>query len=131
MRERLEHQLLRTVSMRTKDIQWIEKDEEILVNGKMFDISAIEQKDGITTFTGLFDHEETLLVQQLEEQQKQSPSQNDKILGYLFQWLQSVYSENSFLANLFCYKSSHGNSTIASPLSEQFQVILTPPPQTI
>jgi hypothetical protein len=56
MEEKLEHAKLTTVELRT--IQWVRVDEELIVNGKMFDVKEIKFSDGKYIITGLYDEDE-------------------------------------------------------------------------
>ena len=67
----------------------MEDEKEIMVDGNMFDVHSYKQKNGTFFFTGLFDDEETILIQQLE---KHNDSKSDnKTLTLFFKLLQSCY----------------------------------------
>ena len=129
MRERLEEQLLQQVTINDKDVQWIEKDEEILVDGKMFDIKTVEHHNGASTFTGLFDNEETGLMLRLEETQDQNSASSNKLLTDFFHWLGSVYNDTYRADSPVYTDSNHEYLLIASTLHDQFIAIVIPPPK--
>jgi len=83
MKEKLEQQSLHTITVTAKDFQWIEEGNEIMIDGKMFDIHSYSQQNGTYFFTGLFDEEETRLVQQLEK--TTDHTSENKILNLFFQ----------------------------------------------
>jgi hypothetical protein len=129
MKESLEQQLLQTISLSEDEVQWVKPGKEILVTGKMFDVKSFYSENGRYKFTGLFDYEETALVNQLVNNCKKNNDSGSQLLTNLFQWLQSVYPNDiaePLLANQlndinFCFIDIH----IISPC----KTILTPPPQ--
>jgi hypothetical protein len=131
MKEKLEEQSLQTITIADNDVRWIKEDEEILVNEKLFDIRTIGHRNGYTVFNGLFDQQETELMERLEEMQRQGPSTDNRLLADFFQWLMSVYHDHYYQGDF--YKSlsilNHGKSSTC--LSEQFPEINTPPPKPV
>lgn len=129
MKERLETQLLRTISVAKNDVHWIKDGKEIWVNGRMFDIKSSHlQKNGVYVFSGLYDEEETALLEQIQKDQQNNNS-NGKQLVQLFQLLQSFY--NNPQEEIASPGNIPGGKFIpdASPLASQFISIFTPPPQ--
>ena len=61
MKKRLESQFLHSITIAEKDIYWIEKGKEILINGMMFDIRSSTFEKGYYSFTGLYDNEDQAL----------------------------------------------------------------------
>jgi hypothetical protein len=130
MKEKLESQLLHTITLTKKDVQWIEEGKEILITGEMFDIKSSVLSHGYYSFTGLYDKEETSLINQLENTQKQTSSSNNKFLFKLFQWLQFVYNVSKHNGN-FAYNDFNQEYLLITPaLSEQFIGVAIPPPKT-
>ena len=101
---------------------------EISVNGHMFDINSKKLENGIYTFTGLYDDDETELIQKQESTEKDK--QQNKLLTQFFKSLpvfcnQYDTSDNPpLLSN--CYIALASQNPI-----KQFQKISTPPPQVI
>jgi hypothetical protein len=128
MQERLETQLLHTISVAESDIQWIRDGKEIWVDGQMFDIRSFHLKDGKYLLSGLYDKEETALLEQIQKNE-QNNTTNSKQLLQLFQLLQSFY--NSPQAEMISSANFPGMKVIpdASPLTSQYISIFTPPPQ--
>jgi len=62
-RLRLETELVQTISVSAEKIHWIEPGEEILVNGKLFDVKSYKTTGANIILTGFFDHEEDRLVE--------------------------------------------------------------------
>lgn len=63
--ERLESEVLVTLTLPVSKVQWMEEGREIMVAGKMFDIKTYSEKDGIFTLTGVFDERETAVMELL------------------------------------------------------------------
>ena len=57
----LQQRELQTLQIAEKDVVWMDK-HEIWVNEQMFDVATSALRDGMYTFTGLYDEEETKLV---------------------------------------------------------------------
>jgi len=130
MEEQLETRILRSITVAKKNVHWIEKGKEILFEGRMFDIKTCKQQGEHYIFTGLFDDDETALMQQLEEKQNNSSSPDTKNIARLFQWLQSVYKDpqekNTLTASSINRKILFDHII---QLPSRFIPILTPPPQ--
>jgi hypothetical protein len=62
MQEKLEQKILTTVTIPEKDVIWVVRDKEILIDGRLFDIRTFKILNGNIVVTGLFDDEETSLV---------------------------------------------------------------------
>jgi hypothetical protein len=97
MKEKLEHAELQTIEIPATDVRWYEKNREIIVRGKLFDVlsqSPVPGTDKIR-FTGLFDEAETELEYKtgrlLQEKEKTDDSQK--------QLVQAVWLFNSPLQN--------------------------------
>jgi hypothetical protein len=128
MKERLETQFLHTITIAKKNIHWIKDGKEIWVDGRMFDINSSSLQNGVYVFSGLYDEEETALMDQLQKDQ-QNNNANSKQLVQLFQLLQSFY--NTSQEEIVSSGNIPGDKFIpdASPLASQFISIFTPPPQ--
>jgi hypothetical protein len=127
MKEELERRNLQTLRIPEQEVIWMDK-HEIWVNEQMFDIHSRSLENGIYTFTGLYDEQETLLVKQHEDATGKNLDEN-KMLAQLFKCLQTIFLDSSAeytpgtgrLAALFAFCTNE-------PV-KQFRVILTPPPQ--
>jgi len=130
MKESLEQELLQIISIPEKKVQWIKAGKEILVEGKMFDIKSFYKENGQYVFTGLYDHEETALVNLLKENWKKNNESGNRILTNLFQLLQLVYpNENAYqLANNNLRSTNFYYSHIH--LTALYKKVPTPPPQS-
>ena len=91
MMEKLENNSLHTISIRIADINWIKKNKEVLVDGKLFDVKSWEIIDGQAKLTGLFDDEETKLEKEYSSTMHQNNNQqapiNPLALKFIFNFL--------------------------------------------
>jgi hypothetical protein len=78
------------------ELVWVKLGREILVDGKMFDITSIRYEGDTALVTGIFDHKETGIMHGLKRQA--SPSKNATHLGHLFVWLQQFVATGTTLA---------------------------------
>ncbi len=90
MSRELSQKELVSISIEDQEIQWVEKDREILIQGQLFDIRSLVSSNGRTTFTGLFDKKETDLTGLLKDQQGNQPSGPDMALMLFFSKLHSL-----------------------------------------
>ena len=127
MKEKLETSLLQTITIKEKEVFWMD-DHEIWVNEHMFDIQTKKLENGIYTFTGLYDEEETNLVKKYKETTEKNNEEN-QLLSSLFELLESTFIEdnaNSLVADLIIIEY---RPLILQHTSSPFINILTPPPQ--
>lgn len=82
MRTRLETRELQTLRISEKDVVWIE-DHEIRVKGRMFDIKSRQLQDGMYTFTGLWDDDETSLLLGRQRSMKEMKDSEQLIIQLL------------------------------------------------
>lgn len=129
MKEQLEKKLLQSVSIADDEIHWAEKGKEIWVNGKLFDIENIEHRNGTTRFTGLYDEEETKLMNQMKENRKKNLPGDNQFLLQLFKCFQNIFFNQISPSCFVIEKQGHLSSSAFSKLLKQFRVIPTPPPQ--
>lgn len=130
IRHRMEEEFsvreLVTVTVPEGEVIWMD-DHEIWVNNSMFDIQTKKLENGIYTFTGLYDAEETLLVEQ-ERKEAGKVNQQNKLLSHLFKHLPVFcYQENDNIEP-FVKQNTCKYLLSINPVG-QFREILTPPPQ--
>ncbi len=129
MKEKMENQSLQSITIDDNAIHWAKPGKEIWVKGKMFDIKSIAHKNGLTTFYGLFDDDETLLKKVFEKGCKKKMTEENMLLSQLFQCLQGVYFIPAPNSPFFSDKQLHEVSQNSPNIQSQFKTILTPPPQ--
>ena len=129
MKERLEEGLpLHTITLADPMIHWVKKNREILVNGKMFDIKSYTQANGFTTFTGLYDEQETQLKKLAEEGWKKHRSQDNQFLIQLISAFQHLYYNRDEIAAVLQLRDRHYRITNIHLLACTPSDIPSPPP---
>lgn len=86
--QRMEHELLQTIQVNTRNILWIKPGKEALIDGKMFDVKSLKTSGNNTSITGYFDEKEDILIQQIakltgHKNQSGSPF-NQPVIKFLF-----------------------------------------------
>jgi len=100
MEERLEEGILQTIAIPVNEIKWAEKGKEAWLNDRLFDIKSMRLSGDQFILTGLYDDEETVLVEDLiRNQQKQNASENKLMAGFfqLFNYTGTDQSETSLI----------------------------------
>ena len=132
MKEKLEQSSLVTIEIPAASVQWYEDDEEIVVQGRLFDVKSYYAIPGrnMMAFTGLFDDEETALKKKvdimLENQQREAEEASLFITCFLF----SFYSgQHSHIADKIadCLKTSRPVNDGKMP--NVFLSLISPPPK--
>ena len=133
MKTKLEKEFLITIHIPFKDVQWVKKNKEILFEGRLFDIKSIRSNGDLYIMTGLFDDDETALVNNFERIQKRRSSSEDINSFYtqLIQLFQSVYFDFLDPSSLAAYHKKLYCHTASNPLPKIYRAVLTPPPQGI
>jgi len=126
MKEKIENHQLITVTIPENEVTWMDK-HEIWVNNSMFDIHTKKLEHGIYTFTGLYDDDETELVEQERNAAGKNNEQN-KLLAQLFKCLPGFCNEYTEISNPLPNHNFYNSLISTAPIS-QFREILTPPPQ--
>lgn len=65
MEEKLEACSLTTITLLKKNIQWVEQGKELIVQGELFDVKEVTQKNDSLVICGLFDSAEKEIKQKL------------------------------------------------------------------
>jgi hypothetical protein len=129
MKHRLHESLLTTITLPANEVNWIVRGKEISVNGRYFDIRFLEVVGENLVFTGLFDDEETDLVDKLKNAEEQCMVAEEEIMSPLFQFLQSSYDALQDETFSLLTAGSHNPANKSIVLPSVFLGILTPPPQ--
>ncbi len=127
MKEKLETSLLQTITINEKEVVWMD-DHEIWVNEHMFDIQTKKLKNGIYTFTGLYDEEETNLVKKYKETTEKN-NEDGQLLSSLFELLESTFIQDDANSLITDPIITEYRPLILHNMSSPFINILTPPPQ--
>jgi hypothetical protein len=126
MKEELKTSQLQTIIVPEEKVQWMDK-HEIWINNKMFDIHTRVLENGNYTFTGLFDDEETELVE-MERDNAGRESKQGKLLALVFKSLPGyfcVQAEIMLLQPQVILFNSFQSKSIVDP----FREIILPPPR--
>ena len=129
MKEQLEKRFLQTVVISSDKVHWVKSGKELWLNNRLFDVKGYEQKNGTCTFTGLYDEEETMLVQQLQKNQDRDNSSDNKLLTQLFQIMQAVISNQQEEDMVAVHALPRQFNDHTYPLLFQYISIHTPPPR--
>ena len=111
MESSLENEPLTTISLPATSVVWYEEGREIRVEGRMFDIKTFTIKDGLFTAQGVYDDDETEVVNLMNghwsEQDRQHLIVQLLVLSHcilaiqLFRFLFKAFSIRSVLAAAF------------------------------
>lgn len=131
MKERLEEENLQTFIIYHPGKNGIQPGSEILVGENMFDVQYVtEQGDGFYQVTGLYDFEETALLNLAIKKQQDEDTESNSQLLQLFQMIQALPVAQGLLPSpYFAGKTlpDSYNNNLCSP----FRAIFTPPPQAL
>ena len=130
MMERLEQEMLHTITLAEKDIQWVKEGKEILISGRMFDIKNIQYNaDKTIMFTGLFDDDETALVKAVRTSQENDNNNTGKLLVKLLQLTTST--PNNLFTDIILPPLFINNfyPVLEQRLPAEYFGILSPPPR--
>ena len=107
----LEKEPLTSISLPATSVVWYEEGREIMVDGRMFDIKSFTIKDGIFTALGVYDDDETEVVNLMNghwsEQDQQHLVVQLLVLSHcilafqLFRFLFKSFSVRNVLATAF------------------------------
>jgi hypothetical protein len=127
-RQKLEGQFLQRISLNKNEFSWTDENKEISINGELFDVKTCRFNNDRYDFTGLFDREETTIINKTNENCNQD-KQGKKVLDELFRLLQAgfiLHADNSWNEN----SSLSPVCFIMINLPDPAKTILTPPPQS-
>lgn len=127
MKEKLETESLQTIVLAEKDIVWMDK-HEIWVNNQLFDIHNRTLKDGVYTFTGLYDDDETSLVE-LQQNATDKDEEDDKSVNHFFKSFHTIFHNTTQEFYIFSLALPYKYCIASSSLMTQTNEIPTPPPQ--
>lgn len=128
MNEEMEYRELQTIIIPANQVVWMDK-HEIWVDNQMFDIHTREIKNGVYYFTGLFDAEETEMVEEEKKNGHRKKTQN-QLLTKLFKCLPDFFYGEQFESYRDYYPPGLNlfrQENIPHPIRE----IITPPPRLI
>jgi hypothetical protein len=127
MEEKLEKSFLQTIRLKKEDLVWVKKGKEIRIGNHLFDIKSIKENNGVCEIKGLYDQDEDLLHEQLDESQRNTDQQSQKsLLSFFFQLYTAL--ENTLYEKIntptLSEHSYHFSFNLPSPSLD----LITPPP---
>lgn len=120
---------LHTVVVPEKEVIWMD-DHEIWLNENMFDISSLKLENGLYTFTGLYDEEETILVKQ-RNQHSQKGREENKTLSLLFLCFQQVIFEYGQAKSCLPMILQQRKISFSEKVIKIAYPVLIPPPKSL
>ena len=87
MREQLSLQQLQTITLPAANAKWLNEDQEIIIEGKLFDVQSYQIVNDNLIVTGLFDEDEDKLnkkIQDFVERENDTPSPLDNLVLEFF-----------------------------------------------
>lgn len=126
MKAKLNNEGLQTVVVEQEKVVWMD-GHEIWINGMMFDIQSIKLENGIYTFTGLYDYEETLLVLK-QKSTTENNSENHRLLNQMLLTLQQLFLTETDFLRPKPDKTSFANIYFQFMLPNPFVGTPVPPP---
>ena len=129
--DRLENELLKTISISAEKLCWIKLGKEVLVDGKLFDVKSFKTSGTNILLTCFFDEKEDNLVKQINNligQKKESSSPFSQLaVKFLFA---PVYNEpGSFSIQNPWHIIARQFSTYTEVVSTGYHPAFTPPPE--
>lgn len=130
MKERLEEEMLHTIIIAKTDLRWVKPGKEIVLGENMFDIKTMTDRgNGTLLITGIYDFEETLLVDHIKKSQQDDTANSNKQLVLLFHLIQALPGDEPEQAIPVQFISRNRYCTGEDALVSPFRNILTPPPR--
>ena len=126
MMERLEKEVLQSISIPTQELIWVKKGKEVLIGKKRFDVKNIVVKNKIAIIIGLFDEEEEAIVKKMN---KQHSSQETALLKLWFPIFKNIYKEPTTVTPVSFLKNKYRIYPHLK-LPATLLHIITPPPKT-
>lgn len=119
------------IEIAESSLVWYEEGREIVVNGVMFDVISIRNENGIAYITGIFDHDETEVLNKVGKLNRQTQKEKDGSVGSKFMAF-VFYNESApaYLLSPFATRLKHNVYWIfqmTSPIRE----IHCPPPRIV
>jgi hypothetical protein len=134
MKEKLEQEALQTLRFPEKNLSWIEKGKEMIVDGKLFDVKTFKNTDGFIEVTGLFDEMELSLQHKLiylHNPVKDGKQKQEFIYQILIQQQAEKTKLPSWEISMFKYVFTYNPAFPDIMLREPYLLLLTKPPDRI
>jgi len=132
MEEQLENTSLRTITVDIVAIQWVKKNKEVLIAGKLFDVRSFKIAAGKITLTGLYDKDEDILNEQMKSFVQQKNGTNTPLNQAVFNLLfPPLYNNTADLTaqNPWQVITHHFIPYQEEKIPSKYLSILSPPPK--
>jgi cell division protein YceG involved in septum cleavage len=83
IKQQLKQSILVTITVNKNAVVWVEEDEEVTINGKMFDVLSYATTENSITLTGIYDVAEDALHEQLKKIMQQKSKHHPAGLAFL------------------------------------------------
>ncbi|MCF4970746.1 hypothetical protein CV014_28465 [Nostoc sp. CMAA1605] len=128
--ERLEHALLHTITIPAQQLQWAIPGKEAWIGAELFDVKSITRTaDGNYKLTGLFDHEESMVVHHVKNQERKEAEQNSRLLDKLFKMLGATLRPVGLYTHTPATTATPENGLYTHTLSREIKECTSPPPE--
>ena len=132
MEERLENSHLHTITTNIANIKWIEKGEEVVLNGERFDVKSYVIEGNQITLTGLYDTEEQQIKQEaagvMNNKQNNSIPLNQLLLKLIFS--PAINNTITTLMQITNTANTIKFGQYSEPIALQYKPVATPPPNS-
>lgn len=87
-KQRFETEALQTITVSSEKINWVKAENEILIDGKLFDVKSLKTSGTNIVVTGFYDNKEDNLVKHIKNLNQQKNDSNDSanqlVVKFLF-----------------------------------------------
>ncbi|MEP7255630.1 MAG: hypothetical protein ABI666_07620 [Ferruginibacter sp.] len=99
-KERLETELLQTITTSSEKIYWVNLGKEVLIEGELFDVKSFKTQGEKIFLTGIFDKEEDNLLREMDNFTQQKNEPNNPINQLAFKFIFAPVYKESVLFSL-------------------------------
>jgi hypothetical protein len=128
LEERLETGLLKTIFIPQQDWKGMNRGE-IVIDGKLFDVAEVRREANGITVTGIFDDEETAVVQHLDKSCSATNAKDIPVFAQFFQLLDGLFFQANTPQHNLTEASSKLFQNLIVHFPQLYREVLSPPPQ--
>ncbi len=130
MERALDKEALITITLPAGEVVWYEEGREVMVEGRMFDIKTYEIKDGFFTAQGIYDEEETRVVNLMKGHWSEAQQSHFIVQLLLLSHCIIVLTFLVFTFGMPQFSNSL-HSLLANRYPSPFLAIVVPPPKAL
>ncbi len=122
---------LETISVSKKNINWVKKGKEILINKMLFDVKSYKAEGENILLTGYYDHKEVKLVNHLNKIFQQKKDSNSPInqIAVKFLFFPIFNNHTEIICQMTWHVISDSHYSFADMLPSAPGLPITQPPQ--